>query len=88
MYSICYSCPILMNLAFSLHIFEKYADIKFFENPSRGAELFHTDRRMEKIDGQTDRNDEANSRFRNCTNTHTSERYENNMGDGITQLTP
>ena len=35
---------------------DRYSDIKFDENPSVGAELFHAD-------GQTDRHDEANSSF-------------------------
>jgi hypothetical protein len=38
------------------HIFEKYSNIKFHENPPVRAELFHEDRK-------TDRDDEASSRF-------------------------
>jgi len=61
-----------MKLAFFRNIFEKYTDIYFFffENPSRGAEFLHSDRGMEKTEGQTDRDkhDEANSHFRNCVN--------------------
>jgi hypothetical protein len=34
--SIRYTCPILMKLEFSLHIFEKRSNIKFHENPSSG----------------------------------------------------
>jgi len=37
-------------------IFEKYFNIKFHENPSNGNAFFQADR-------QTDRHDEANSRF-------------------------
>jgi hypothetical protein len=43
-----YSRQILMKLALSGQIFEKYSNIKFHENPSNGAELFHAD-------GQTDK---------------------------------
>jgi hypothetical protein len=45
-----------MKLEFARQFFEKYWNIKFHENPSSGAELLHAD-------GQTDRHDEANSRF-------------------------
>jgi len=31
-----YSCHILIKLEFSQQIFEKYSDIKFYENLSRG----------------------------------------------------
>jgi hypothetical protein len=44
-----------MKIEFSRYIFEKY-NIKFHENRLVGAELLHAD-------GQTDRHDEANSRF-------------------------
>ena len=46
------SCPILMKLEFSRQIFGKYSSIRFNENLSVGAELFHAHRRM---DGWTDR---------------------------------
>jgi hypothetical protein len=49
------SCQILMKHEFSRQIFKKYSNIKFHENPSSGAELFHAG-------GQTDGHDEANSR--------------------------
>jgi len=49
-----------MNLDFSRHIFEKYSNIKFHENPFSGAKLFHAGGRT---DGQTDRHGETNSRF-------------------------
>jgi hypothetical protein len=39
-----YSCPTLMILAFSGQIFEKYSNIKYYENRPVGAELFHADR--------------------------------------------
>ena len=42
-----YSCHILLTLEFSGQSFEKYSGIKFYENPSVGAELFNAD-------GQTD----------------------------------
>ena len=38
-------CQILMKLEFSRHIFEKYSNITFLEDPLVGAELFHADRR-------------------------------------------
>jgi len=34
MYSTLHSCPILLKLEFSRHIFEKYSNIRFHENPS------------------------------------------------------
>jgi hypothetical protein len=43
-----YSCQILMKLDFSRHIFEKYSNIKFHENPlirSRVVPCGWTDRR-------------------------------------------
>jgi len=48
------SCPILIKLEFSKQIFTKYSYIKFNENPSSGAEVFHAD---------TQRHDQANSSF-------------------------
>jgi hypothetical protein len=50
-WSACCSCPILMKLEFSRHIFEKCSNIKFYKIRSVGAELFHVDRQM---DGRTD----------------------------------
>jgi hypothetical protein len=43
-------CHILMNLEICGEIFEKYSNIKFYENPSSGPKLFHADGRA---DGQT-----------------------------------
>jgi len=43
------------NEKFSGQIFEKYLNIKFHENPSRGSRVVPC--------GQTDRHDDANSRF-------------------------
>jgi hypothetical protein len=34
-----YSCPILMKLEFSRHIFEKSSNIQFHENPSSGIRV-------------------------------------------------
>jgi hypothetical protein len=39
-YSICYSYHILMKLEFSRQIFEKHLNIKFYENPSSGKQVF------------------------------------------------
>jgi hypothetical protein len=62
MWSIRYSCRILIKLEFSGHIFKK-AQIKFFTKIRQvGAELFHAD-------GQTDGHNEANSRFSQFSNT-------------------
>jgi len=50
-----YSCQILIKLPFFLHIFEKYSNTKFHENPFRESRVVHADER-------TDRHDEANGR--------------------------
>ena len=47
MYSIRYSCQIIMTLKFSLHVFEKYPDVKFHDNPSSESRVVPS--------GQTDR---------------------------------
>jgi len=39
-----------MNLKFSLHIFEKYSNINFYENPSSGSRVVPCGR----TDGRTD----------------------------------
>jgi hypothetical protein len=44
-----------MELEFLGHIFEKFSNIKFHENPSSGSRVVPC--------GQTDMLDEANSRF-------------------------
>ena len=49
-YSNNHACQILVKLEFSRQIFEKFS-IKYYENPSGGAELFHTDWRTNR---QTD----------------------------------
>ena len=54
-----YSCQILVNCAFFRHIFEKYMNIKFHENPSNGRRVVLCG----WIDGQTDKHDEANSKL-------------------------
>jgi len=46
---------ILIKLEFSRHIFEKYSNVKFNENPSNGSRVVSC--------GRTDRHGEANSRF-------------------------
>jgi len=48
-------CQIFVKLVFSRHIFEKFPNIKFHENPCSGMRFFDEDRR-------TDRHNEANSR--------------------------
>jgi len=44
-----------MKPDFSVHIFEKYTNIKFYKNPSSGSRAVPC--------GRTDRQDESNSRF-------------------------
>jgi hypothetical protein len=39
MKNIHYLCQILMKLEFSRHMFEKYSNIKFHENPSSGSQV-------------------------------------------------
>ena len=39
MYSASYSCQILTRLEFYRHIFEKYSNLKFHENPSSGSRI-------------------------------------------------
>ena len=49
-YIVRYSCPILMTLEFSQHIFATPSNIKFHENPSSGSRVVpcgRTDRRMD-----------------------------------------
>ena len=50
-----YSCQITRKLEFSRQIFETHTNIKFHENPSSGSRVVPC--------GQTDRHDEAKSRF-------------------------
>jgi hypothetical protein len=57
-----------MKVEFSQHVFEKYSDIIFHENPSSGSELFNpngwTDRLTKgRTYRRTDTHDEGNSRF-------------------------
>jgi len=52
----------LMKLEFSLHTFEKYSNIKLHENPTNGKRVVRC--------GQTDRHDEAHSRFFAILRTH------------------
>ena len=53
-----YSCRILMKLEFSGQILEKYSNIKFHENPLNASHACSM-----RTYGQTDRYDEADSRF-------------------------
>ena len=58
-------CPLLLSAlkkkkpVFYRHIFEKYSNVKFHENPSIGAQLLHADRQ-----------DEAYSRFSQMSELH------------------
>ena len=47
------------KIEFSRKIFEKYSNIKFHENPSRGGPVV----RCGRADGRTDKHDEAYSCF-------------------------
>ena len=47
-----------MKIEFSQHVFEKYSNIQFNENPSMWVPRFSI-----RTDGQTDRYEGANSRF-------------------------
>ena len=53
-------CKILMHPEFSGHVVQKHTSMKFNENPSSGAKLFHAGGRT---DGWTDRHDESNNHF-------------------------
>jgi hypothetical protein len=55
-----------MKLEFSIHIFEKYYDVRFNVNLSSAVAVVacgRTDRRNGRTDGHMDRHHEANSRF-------------------------
>ena len=54
-----YPCQIFTKLEFSRQIFEKCSNIKFPENLLSGKRVVLCG----ETDGQTDRHDEANSRF-------------------------
>ena len=56
-----YSCSILMKIKFSRQIFEKYSNVKFYENPSIGSRVVPY-----KLTGRwIDIYDEASNRFCN-----------------------
>jgi len=46
-----FSCQVLAKIEISRHIFEKFSNIKFHENPSNGSRVFPFGR----TDGQTER---------------------------------
>jgi hypothetical protein len=54
-WSIRYSCQILIKLEFSLQIFEQYSNIKFHENTSSGSRVFPRGR----TDGETRRGQQS-----------------------------
>jgi hypothetical protein len=62
-----YFCQILIKGVFSQRIFGKYSHIKYHENPSNGSRVVPLERMDRQTgrqaDRQTDRHDEANSRF-------------------------
>ena len=61
-----YSCQILMQFAFSRQIFEKHLNMKFNETPSFGSRNVPCGRTDTLTDRETDKHDEANSRFSQC----------------------
>ena len=58
-----YSCQILIKRVFSRRIFGKYSHIKYDENSSNGNRVVPLERMDRQTGRQTDRHDEANSRF-------------------------
>ena len=54
---------ILIKLVFSRQILEKCSNITLHENSSNGSRVVSCGRTYGRTDGQTDRHDEANSRF-------------------------
>jgi len=52
-----------MKLEISAKIFEKYLNVKFHENPSKGGRVFPCGRKDELLERRTGRHDEANSSF-------------------------
>jgi len=52
-----------MKLKTSQQIFEKYSNIKFHEDPFSGSWIVPCGQMDRRTYGQTDRHDEANSRF-------------------------
>jgi hypothetical protein len=57
-YSTRYSCLTLMKLEYSRQNFEKYPNIKFYENLSSGSRVFP----YRRADGRRDRHNKVNSR--------------------------
>jgi hypothetical protein len=53
-------CQTLMEIKFSIQIFEKYSKIKFHANPSGGSRVFRADRQTDiQTDRQTDKQTDA-----------------------------
>jgi hypothetical protein len=50
-----YSCPLLMKIEFSLHIFEKYPNVKFHEDQSSDSRVFPCGHTYGQVEGQTER---------------------------------
>jgi hypothetical protein len=63
MYSTCFSYLILTKFKFSPQVFEKFSNIKFHENPSRGCRVVLCGRTDWRTDRQPERHGLANSRF-------------------------
>jgi len=62
MYTVRYSCQILMKIAFCRQIFEKCSNVKYHENTSSGSRVVPCGR-VNRQTGQAGRHDEAKSRF-------------------------
>jgi hypothetical protein len=58
-----FSCGILMKFQFSPNTFKKVLNIKFYQNLSSGSPTVERGPLDKRTDRQTDRYDEANSRF-------------------------
>jgi len=75
MQSTLYSCPILLKLAFSRQIFEKYSSIKFHENPPSRSQVVPCDRLFEytmavTVSGLSPFHSESKYKFRKDNETH------------------
>jgi hypothetical protein len=71
-----------MKLEFLRQIFEKYSNIKFHENPSSGSQIVTCGRTDEQTGRQTDRHDEANSRFSQFCE-RAKKKIKKNRGTGL-----
>ena len=52
-----------MKSELSLHIFEKYPNVRLHENQPSGSQVFPRGQTYRRMEGQTDRQDKTHSRF-------------------------